>query len=45
MSVGGERQLVVPACFAYPRREWEACFGESDTDLEVILDMKLLRIG
>ena len=45
MSVGGERRLVVPACFAFSRREWEACFGESDTELEVIFDMKLLRIG
>ena len=45
MSVEGECRLVVPACFAFSRREWEACFGESDTDLEVIFDMKLLRIG
>ena len=45
MSVGGERRLVVPARFALSRREWEACFGESDTDLEVYFDLELLRIG
>lgn len=45
MSVGGERRFVVPPCFAFSRREWEACFGESDTDLEVFFDMELLRIG
>ena len=45
MAIGGERRLVVLACFAFSRREWEACFGESDTELEVILDMKLFKIG
>lgn len=44
MSVGGERLIVVPACYAVSRQDWEAFFGESDTDLEIVFDMELLKI-
>lgn len=44
MSVGGERRMVVPACYAFSDGEWDAFFGESETDLEVAFELELLML-